>query len=136
MKEGVTKIRNRANELIQLGVDRRWVMPPLHQCLWRIGIPVRPPLYFGSLLSTVVEGVILAGFWLLGMVVVFRQPIRIELVIASIVFGFLFSIFERSQFFHLRRRMQLPEWNKIRCRTELKTLAEQDAPSDGDNVRV
>ena len=120
MKAQATTMQGCAYELMQLGVARQWAMPPLHRALWRMGIPVRPPLYADPILSTVVEGIVLAVFWALGMRLIARDSMSTGLVVGSLVFGFLLAIFNRWQMVRQRTRMQLPEWTVILSRTESK----------------
>ena len=119
-----------AYELMQLGVARQWAMPPVHRALWRMGIPIRPPLYADSILSTVVEGVVLAGFWALGMRLIDRDSMSTGLIVGSLVFGFWLAIFNRWQMVRLRRRMQLPEWTVILSLTESKRQEAQSGPRE------
>jgi hypothetical protein len=97
-----------------------------------MGIPIRPPLYANSILSTVVEGIVLAVFWALGMRLIARDSMSTGLIVGSLVFGFLLAIFNRWQLARQRRRMQLPEWTVILSRTESKRQeAEQGVRGNG-----
>ncbi len=85
-----------------------------------MGIPVRPPLYADSILSTVVEGIVFAVFWVLGMRLIARDSMSTGLVVGSLVFGFLLAIVNCWQLVRQLRRMQLPDWTIILSRTESK----------------
>jgi hypothetical protein len=97
-----------------------------------MGIPIRPPLYADSILSTLVEGIVLAIFWALGMRLIARDSMSTGLIVGSLVFGFLLAFFNRWQLARQRRRMQLPEWTVILSRTESKRQeAEQVVRGNG-----
>ena len=130
MKAQATTMQGCAYELMQLGVARQWAMPPLHRALWRMGIPIRPPLYDDAILSTVVEGIVLAVFWALGMRLIARDSMSTGLIVGSLVFGFLLALFNRWQLVRQRRRMQLPEWDVVLSSTKARRQKAESGPRE------
>ena len=94
-----------------------------------MGIPIRPPLYDDAILSTVVEGIVLAVFWALGMRLIARDSMSTGLIVGSLVFGFLLALFNRWQLVRQRRRMQLPEWDVVLSSTKARRQKAEQAAS-------
>lgn len=91
--------------------------PPLHRLLWRMGLPVPPPLLAGFVANFLLMGIVFGVLWGGLMALLFARIVEIPTgvmaggaVFAGVLFGLLMALLMQ----HQQRRYRLPAWRTLR----------------------
>ena len=96
------------------GIGRSTSAPPLHRLLWKLGVPLPPPLMAGFALNALFMGGFFGVAWGLGMWLLFWRgqglPSGLALV-AAIAAGVLFGLAMAWVLRRQARRHGVPAWD-------------------------
>jgi hypothetical protein len=105
------KVNRMEEHLGALGVPRSTFAPPIYRALWRLGIPVPPPLFTGYLALTLFQGSLFALFWGIPMWVFTRSFVpALYIVAGSLGSGLLFGLVMAALVRRKARELRLPTW--------------------------
>lgn len=102
-----------AQVIVDLGVPEEMARPVFYRWLWKLGVPVQPPLYPGFLASIVVPALILGSVW--GVMMSYRMPESStgNVLSASLFFGLSMAMISRWRRWRQRKKRGLPSWEKV-----------------------
>ena len=99
--------------LDQQGLPRAQAAPMLHRTLWRLGVPLPPPILAGFGVNALMQGLLFGLFWTGLMWVLIWQgserPLPL-LLAAGLLAGALFGLVMAALMRSLRNSRKLPDW--------------------------
>ena len=118
-----------AQAMVDLGVPDRVARPPIYRGLWKIGVPVRPPLYSEPVSSIIISGLILGSLWGGIMRLISWESMTPSGVLVSLGFGLINALFFRWLLNRQRRRYSLPSWETVTEHARSNKEGEQPGPA-------
>lgn len=113
MSKSAEQIEAYIEELGMQGVDRSKAVPPLYRLLWKLGVPVNPPLSQSFLSVAMVHGFYFGPLWALGMWFFMLRdgPNAFAVTLfAMLLAGTLFGAIAGFKYRKIGRDRKVPEW--------------------------
>lgn len=106
------KIDFAVSDLEKRGVKRNTIAPPLYRLLWKLGVPIAPPVFNPFVINFLVWGGYFAAFMgvTMGSYEHWRGEDTSHVPVTALLSGMLFGLWMATVYFAEARKLSLPKW--------------------------